>query len=214
MKNLRFFIAICIVSVCVMSSVYSQTLLGNLNYWFSDSDYIYRYKFKPTISYSVGDNSGFIIGKLYDYVNHARTQWSTNGEMTSTYVGTNSDIEIFFGSYSQIANRIPGFATSTDPDKIKGGRTIFPGNITEEGNYMHTTGVKTCFSIDQSLIGVAYNSELTDNTYKNIVTHELGHGFGWIGHSSNTSHIMNPQSSNITTVNITEAKHLSQVKAY
>ena len=68
--------------------------------------------------------------------------------------------------------------------------------------YTLQTGCKMC---------VVEISGRTENAYKNTAIHEMGHLFGWNGHSSNSSDIMYGYATEITTLTTRDKTHLKQI---
>lgn len=54
-------------------------------------------------------------------------------------------------------------------------------------------------------------SEKTSAGYKNTAIHEMGHLFGWNGHSSKSTDVMYKYASEITSLQKDEKTHLKQI---
>lgn len=215
-KFVKLLICFALIMCIFLHSLAYDNLLGNINYWYSDVPFVYRFKSKPSVGYDWG--SGFTTSKLYSYLTYAQDQWSIM-EMTSTYtIFESADIKIFGGTPDEVKEFMPGFDQTgvTDPNALKLGKTL-PENVPSyEGTFCHipTSSYKECSTITKMNIAVVYSPHFNDNNYKTVLTHELGHGFGWVGHSSVSNHIMQANPGSIMTINNNEAKHLRQIKAY
>jgi predicted Zn-dependent protease len=56
-----------------------------------------------------------------------------------------------------------------------------------------------------------HDSTSTNNNYKNTAMHEMGHIFGWSGHSSNSTHVMYGTVSAVTSLAEADKNHVKQV---
>lgn len=58
---------------------------------------------------------------------------------------------------------------------------------------------------------IVKKSEHTANNYKTIAIHEMGHLFGWKGHSTNSSDVMYEAISSAITLTNRDKNHLKQI---
>lgn len=139
-------------------------------------------------------------------VTHAAAQWNSvlpigvketsfNYALNYIYGGTRDQLVLHFPS---LGTKYAGL-TITPPEKVVGTVTYNGATKTVKATKI---GSKMC---------VVEFSGKTANGYKNTATHEMGHLFGWKGHSPVSTDIMFEKESEKTTLTSRDKAHLKQI---
>lgn len=155
---------------------------ANLTYWYNVEDdtigydpvrYIYRYNY-----------DGFTNDESLNYANYAKQQWYDNGNGPYSYLVSSindASIKLYTGSYDTLVEYEPALYYKAASTHVIG---VLDG-------YHYYNGVKKYnYRITGSTIYIPKRTLKTDSYYKFTFTHELGHAFGWLGHSGTKSHVM------------------------
>lgn len=211
MKKRIVYVSILLI-LAVPSFVYANTL-GDLGYWYSDSNVIGRWIDARNI-FSERLDSTFTATELSTNVSHARNQWQSAGISTSTTTNrNNANIRVYVGSLENIRKLYPGYSsTATGVARylsvVNEGSWRIKGECTGCDTYM--TGYRHQ-DVEIYIKNRTDSGSEKENRLKKTFTHELGHGLGWRGHSSNSADIMYHTNSQVTTVTSRDKNHLSQV---
>lgn len=150
---------------------------------------------------------GFTHTNFNSYFTHGRDQWMNAGLVSNyVYTASNANFKVYGGTSNQLKNKIPDFTGEYI------GQTIPHSGFGESIPCYPVGGYKTMFELSDVTIGVTYFQSFSDAEYKNIFTHEMGHGFGWYHHSQNTQDVMYPISSS-SNLNLTsrDINHIKQM---
>ena len=193
-----------VISMAIGATVYAANL-GTLSYWYSDDSKIARWSSPPYTWSLVSD--GFTSSDFLDYVNHARGQWRDAGiSIASTTDYYSSDFTIRGGTYNIMHNYQPSITTTM---------TGFTGvGMVAEGTWTYNSASKsgyTVVGVESYIIYKPNDSSPTTANYKKTVTHEMGHGLGWCGHSTTSSDVMYGSSSSVTILTSRDKDHLTQI---
>lgn len=184
----------------------SAAAAQSVRYWYSDAD---------TVSYNPYDGSYYIYNFSSDdeftsvfrnAVSSARSQWNSilpiSISETSIYYALNS---VYGGTRSQLLSSFPtlsptstGLTLSYDTGKLT---DVTYGGSTK-GVYTLQAGNRMC---------VVQMNGRSDKGYENTAIHEMGHLWGWDGHSLNASDVMYPTASEIVTLTSRDKNHLTQI---
>lgn len=155
--------------------------------------------------YSI-NHDGFSSSDFNTYLNYSKNQWGYGG-ISTTYVSRlmDSTIDIHGGKMETLK------ALDSDIEYY------YALTVMKVLTYKETTSFQGR-DIDVYTIGRAmilcpkYSIFTSANDYRNMFTHELGHGLGWLGHSTNTSDVMQKSPSgariSLTTRDINHVKQM------
>lgn len=181
--------------------------LGNIQYWYSDKSEIGRWGTTPKVWYGTLDSSMTQL-TLDGHVTHARSQWNSAG-VTNSYTSdfNSSHIRFRSGTYTSIKKIEPGIENGdTGLTKRSPATEFLEGYWYYLGNYPKS---------GKKISGPVYIYLVTGNrtsaAYRNTATHELGHGLGYFGHSSNKKNVMYGAATEITTLTSDDKVHLNQI---
>lgn len=197
------------ISMMIGTTVYATTVyatnLGTLSYWYSDDTRIERWSSPPTTWSLVSD--GFDSSDFLDYVNHARGEWRDAGiSISSTTDYYESNFTIRGGSYDIMHNYEPSLTTTNTGTSVL--------SATEEGTWTYSSKNKTGYTFNNVRCYIIHKPGGTSPTvakYEKTVTHEMGHGLGWFGHSTSSSDVMYSSSSSVNTLTSRDKNHLTQI---
>ncbi|GAA0379736.1 hypothetical protein [Bacillus horti] len=182
--------------------------LGTLSYWYANeesADRIGRWLSTPTAWQGPIDNS-FTSSVFNGHVTHAKNQWSNAGISRANFFNTddvsNANFIIRAGTYENLRRYRP------DLDDTAAGETFIAGNV--EGNWTYSNSTKTGVRISRAEAYIYYFSNQNSNYHRNTFIHEIGHGLGWFGHSTNSSDLMGGDSTR-TSLTTRDQRHLNQV---
>lgn len=175
------------------------------NYWYSDSNKVGQWTTTPTIArVNLSTCSTF---SFYSAYSHGRTQWSTAGRSsTPNGSNTNSSIVCYGGNRNQIyasfGINLPNYVAGRTYSTMS-----FWAYLDYQGQQkkLYSMVKATVYIVDYEYES---SSTLTDLFYKSVFTHELGHAFGWFGHSSNNYDVMYSQVLYVTTLTDRDINHL------
>lgn len=181
-------------------------------YWYSNNIIIGQWTTTPKIyRKKLAANSDFPFSSVYNY---AITEW-TNAGISSTAVSSASlaDITCYGGTRQKIESEF-GIVI---PSNVLGRSFIDYGSVICSLEYQGPNGIETktmksvtsatVFIIDRQ---VSLTTMIT-NKYKNTFLHELGHAFGWAGHSSSNSDVMYYSNTTVSSLTLRDKRHLCQV---
>lgn len=139
-------------------------------------------------------------------VSHAAGQWnpvlpisitqaSVYAALNSIYGGTRSQLLETFPSIGPITTGITAVSTNGKPTSVK------YKNV-KKSVYQLQAGGK---------MAIVEMSDRTAANYKNTATHEMGHLFGWDGHSDGSTDVMSSNSSDRIALTTRDKTHLKQI---
>ena len=205
-KKLNLFLSLILsFSFCISlsSTVYAYETI-TCYYWFSDSLIVSKWLSTPTISYNkLNSNNNFPFEVSYVY---AKNKWSNEG-ISSTSAGTSrtSNIPCYGGTRSQILAGVGLSIAAGETGATFGSSTLYKYiNYSGYTKYLHYQS-----SASQTVCIVDNNR--TEAQYKKTFCHELGHAFGWKGHSAYSTDVMYAYESSVTTLTYRDIYHLTQV---
>ena len=212
------------VVLLFVSLASNATQLKLIPYWYVDTPPIegnrmYRQAVYPKI-YSSVLGGGFTESNLDSYTQSARSKWVSGG-MPSDYV-TNiqgSTVKIYGGprSYleainSKITVPIDGnlpTALTAYTSFYNEGQWGYDPNGTGSWGYgiQYIDGYR---SFNNTIV-VPYNSDVSSTINTMIITHELGHVFGWYGHSDRSGDMMQANVNGSLTLTSRDINHVKQI---
>ena len=187
---------------------FSTTALAasSVSVWYSDKDYVSYTPYDGSYYiYNLSSNSSFGTS-FQTAVNSARSQWNSVLPIIVSETSFNNALSyVYGGTRSQLIDSFPDLA-STNTGLTYPYRTGESVNVSYNGSsktvYTLQTGCKMC---------VVEISGRTQNAYTKTAIHEMGHLFGWNGHSSNSADVMYGESSEITSLTTRDKTHLKQI---
>ena len=216
--KIKKYLSLLLVAVTFMGifAHNSNALPQYLEYWYAkvydeehntfiDNANVIRY-FSSSPTMYKENLSGFSNTSFNSYFTHGRDQWYNAG-LTSNYslLEGNANFKVYGGNYIDLIDVISNFKSSDIA------RTSPTNGYGTSIACMATGGYKTAYELSNVIIAVKYSANITDTMYKNIFLHEMGHGFGWDNHSDNSSDVMYPRSSNITSLTSRDINHIKQM---
>ena len=179
---------------------------GTLSIWSSaERDIIGYWESPPTIHKNkIGNDGSFYFNIGY---NNAVAQWSDALEWSFATVaqndadivvhgGTRTELEVLMGDSFNYLTAFTAGITFYDYDVV--------------GYYQYQGNIKLHAKMNSATIYIPDDGRTADE-YRNILTHELGHALGYIGHSASASDIMYPYVSTIYDLSTRDINHLRQL---
>ncbi|MFD1736295.1 matrixin family metalloprotease [Bacillus salitolerans] len=187
--------------VFVIMMVLPQVAHGKtLSYWYSNLDKIgndsNRYIWSNVID-------GFTVSDFTSYQDYARDQWSSDAGI-STYGAdekASSSIHWYGGNQSTLREMEPSLEVYR--------AVCVPEYLYLIGNHTYNGTTKENWRMKSKIYTPKLPWYYGFSNYNLMFTHELGHGLGWLGHSSNSGDLMNADASN-DTLSTRDINHLQQ----
>ena len=149
-------------------------------------NYIGKWSSSPTIASTNFNSNSYHMTSVQQAVD----QWNGVTGMTSTvtltsYITTNDDIHVYGGTLSQLTSF--GIVGTTDFGVVNGYTKHNSSPVVSQFTYGGYT--KYVIDMDYASVFIIYKSQgLT--RYRNTTLHEMGHAYGWFGHSTNSNDVM------------------------
>ena len=192
----------------------SNALPQSLEYWYAkvydeehntftdNADVIRYFSSRPTMYKE--NLSGFSNTSFNSYFTHGRNQWFNAGLISSyAYTEENANFKVYDGNNVDVKVKVPSLSAAIPARTVPTSTSV--GTIS-----CAVSTTKEVEKISEVKIGINY-STYSDNVYKNIFTHEMGHGFGWDNHSNNDADVMWPQTSYNTVLTNRDINHIKQM---
>lgn len=196
-----------ILSIFFMFSFATTALAASsVSVWYSDKNYVSYTPYDGSYYvYNLSSNSSFGTS-FQNAVSRARSQWNAVLPIGVTETSFNYALSyVYGGTRSQLIDSFPDLSSSNT------GLT-YPYRTGESVNVNYNGSSKTVYTLQTGCkMCVVEISGRTENAYKNTAIHEMGHLFGWNGHSSNSSDIMYGYATEITTLTTRDKTHLKQI---
>lgn len=182
-----------------------------IDYWYAtvdNEDQFYRYGTMPSVWFNTYDGV-FSQATFSSNVSHARTQWSNAGlRTTSTNSQTDASVQYYGGNFSTmviIDDQIrPGIHVGRTSRPSVAWEDIYKvGNSRKEGYRVYLSKV----------VIIKYDGFGESTTYRNTILHEMGHVFGWVGHSADKNDVMQATSTTLQSLTNRDKIHVTQVYA-
>lgn len=182
--------------------------LGTLSYWESDSSEIRRWSSIPSTIYTQKLNSNgsfyFLMGMVHG-IDEWKSSSALNCSMTDSQATTSSSTKvIFYGGTKAELDALGIFSLTSSNTGLTNTTS------SSEGTWTYGSTTKDGKLISK-VRGCIVDKSRTTDQYKNTSTHELGHGLGWAGHSSNSSDVLYASATSITSLTTRDKRHLKQV---
>lgn len=168
-------------------------IIGTLSYWYSDSSSIGYWTVPRKIYLSYSESSAGTAAK------NAATQW-TNPGVSSSFVTSGSNMTFACYPYSTCVQLEPSIPTSA-----AGYTTSYTSYV---GDFEYGSTYKRGYEVSGAF---CYLITDTSANYVGDCAHELGHAFGWMGHSTSSSDIMYAYANSPTNLTTRDKNHLNQV---
>lgn len=194
-KRVIALFSILVVSFLFCSTALAVTVIGDLNYWYSDSNKIAKWESNPSFSITGTSNTPYMFNT---YVKDGYSKWNSGG-VPNTYKTSGGTIPVYGGTYTEIKAMYPAFSSTAT------GTTV-SSIISLNAVYRTPSGNKNGYKMSSSIIYFA-----TDRANTKTYAHEAGHSLGWSGHSSNSSDIMYGTQTSVTSLTTRDKNHLNQI---
>lgn len=181
---------------------------SSVSVWYSDKDYVSYTPYDGSYYvYNLSSSSSFSTS-FRSAVSRASAQWNAVLPISVSETSFNYALNyVYGGTRSKLIEYFPDLSSSssglTYPYKNE---NIKPVTVKYNGSskkvYTLLAGCKMC---------VVEVSGRTAAGYKKTAIHEMGHLFGWNGHSSKSTDIMYGYSSEITSLTARDKAHLKQI---
>lgn len=180
--------------------------LDKLVYWSSNTTYVGYTPKSIGGSYYTTCYSDSFTTNFNSACSNAREEWSRvlplSINSTSYNYATNY---ISGGTYTQLKKYFPDLK-DTNSGLTEGRNYLASNVILPDGKtgsvWKYSAGGRCCI--------VEYSGATISN-YKKTALHEMGHLFGWEGHSSSSRDVMYSGSSSVTSLTLRDANHLRQI---
>lgn len=128
-------------------------------------------------------DSGY-SSQLASWTSNARTKWSDDGSPTTTGDISSADIQVYYGSRTQLVETA-GFPADVYNETLVGYTDSDATSIGEE-SFVFGGVRRFVMRFTHAKIAITPQAVYGDRT----TLHEFGHALGWIGHSSNSDDVM------------------------
>lgn len=179
---------------------------SSINAWYSDKNYVSYTPYDGSYYvYNLSSSSSF-DKNFQDAVSQARSQWNSVLPISVFEASFNYALSyVYGGTRSQLIDSFPDLSVSNT------GLT-YPYRTGESAKVNYNGSSKTIYTLQTGCkMCVVEISGRTANGYKNTAIHEMGHLFGWNGHSSNSSDVMFATATEITSLTTRDKTHLKQI---
>lgn len=204
-KKLPAALVACLLAGFLLTGTLWAAVLGTIPYWESTSNEIGRWKTERRAFNQILGMNGFSSSDFSSYVSHARTQWSNSSiSVTQTSSSSNANIKIMGGNYMVLSLQNPNIQS------WMAGYAEYV-NRAYEGDWTYMGGPKTGYTLSNANCYIIFSAGKSADHYKSVATHELGHAMGWMGHSSNSNHLMYSETNGVTSLTTTDKRHIGQI---
>lgn len=194
-------------SVLFMLSLTTPALATTtINFWYSD---------ETSVKYTPYDGSYYVYNLSTDStfgtyfraaVSHAAAQWSAVLPIGVSETSFNYALNyVYGGTRSQLLDTFPDLSTD-----FSGLTYTLPSGQSTTITYMGSPRTVSALQAGNRMCIVEISGR-TANGYKKTATHEMGHLFGWDGHSPLETDVMYGTASEITSLTSRDKTHLKQI---
>jgi predicted Zn-dependent protease len=190
----------------MFSFVTTAFAAASVSVWYSDKDYVSYTPYDGSYYiYILSSNSSFSTS-FRNAVSRANAQWNAVLPIGVSETSFNYALNyVYGGTRNQLIDSFPDLSSSNS------GLT-YPYRTGESVTVQYNGSSKTVYTLQAGCkMCVVEISGRTDDGYKKTAIHEMGHLFGWNGHSSNSSDIMYGSASEITSLTTRDKTHLKQI---
>ena len=207
---------VLVISLAVLLGLSSAGAINrNLSVFYANiSEIGYMSPQNPrSISWTVHDSPDYAGETYWAIKQYARNQWTSAGFSTTLTQPSQSNIHIVFGydddlqeEYRRFRDlRAAGMVFIADVVDVRDGSVTYQG--TNIPLYRHNSAI-----IWFPRISAAWPFGFWHrNHYRHAMLHELGHVFGWCGHSPNSSDVMRSSWKGPTTLTNRDIMHIYQI---
>ena len=182
---------------------------SSVSVWYSNKDYVSYTPYDGSYYvYNLSSSSTFST-YFRSAVSRASAQWNAAIPISVSETSFNYALNyVYGGTRSKLIDYFPDLSSSnsglTYPYK-----NTKPVTVTYKGSakkvYTLQAGCKMC------VVEISEKTSAGSAGYKKTAIHEMGHLFGWNGHSSKSTDIMYGYSSEITSLTTRDKAHLQQI---
>lgn len=208
LKRILSFLLAFSLLICIFIVPASAANLGTLNYWYSDMNTIMRWTSVPASVWTqkLNYHSNFYFAEaMSTAVNSWNSALSCSMSIVPLIYPSNRSITFIGGTKEEI----DAHALNIPLDESDAGKTRM--TYTDEGTWKYGSVTKYGGIMTNAEGCVVETSGYTENKYKNIGIHELGHALGWDGHSANSTDVMYATVNSNTVLTVRDKRHLQQV---
>lgn len=185
--------ALIIGILCISTAVAFPTL----NIWLSDKEEVYYTAYDGTYYLTCFSSDSTFTSQFRSAVSTARSQWNAVLPIGISEASSNAALNfIYGGTRGQLLNLFPALPTTV------GGQTYVLPDDDSLTFVQYGKILKQVYTIypGNSRYCLVQRSDVSANMLKNVSIYEMGHLFGWQGHSLNENDIMYKEASEKTTL--------------
>lgn len=198
--------SLVIVAILTISLIVPVFAYSTINVWASNLNYVSYTPYDGSYYvYNYSTNSSFttlFINAVYIAAARWQNVLPVNVVETSVNYALNS---VHGGTRSQLLSMYPDLTTG-----LTGLTYVFGSGSTSTVTYAGSNKTVERLRLGSRMC-VVEKPNRTQNGYTNTAIHEMGHLFGWAGHSPYSTDIMYSYATEITSLTYRDRTHLSQI---
>ena len=145
---------------------------------------------------------------IQDYLYDAVVDWRTGVGISLTANSSNTSSSNAFVLYAGSLDELQNYTLEVDANTP--GYTDFGSNYTLVDR-MTIDGIERSIAEFTGTVRVFVSTDESQSKWRRLVNHEIGHAFGYVGHSANSGDLMNASvNSSVNTPQTNDIAHLSQ----
>lgn len=204
MKRFISTITACFLILILPSTTMALPHYGTFPFWYSDSTSIGRFEStNNTVGFAIESGAAMTAENLIAYTDHALfTAWPLRNY---TYTGTD-----YNSARLKVAVITRGTANNLGlPSNAVGVNGWVGHYISATGSYGGITrAIFTIPCYQTFLVWDSITRNFSTNQWRNVSSHEHGHGIGYAGHNSNSTQLMFHQMNSATTAQLQDKRHM------
>lgn len=200
--HFKFGIVVFILVVALFVQVFAVVDFGELSYYHSNSSTIGTWTTTPTLYFTLYSPYATTASSMESATTIADSKWSGAG-VPLVKSSTSTNIRVHTGEYDTIKALYPSFVNGVIGETVP--------TWTTYGTATYNSATKTVKKITSAKIYYVPKATYKDDF---IVTHEVGHAIGWVGHSAVYGEVMYSQAMSNTgsfVLSTNEKNHIGQI---